>query len=195
MVKLSKKMSKTQPKAKGKILHPASREAKRQSRGMIRKEKLILTKVAHNKLEKRKCDTMYWFRTAMDEDKKSYTEAEMCELVRLYIARHDDEITQIRAGHRKGEAPKGPKANREMVLNLCQQEERQLLTGHGFEAPDLLSEAKTKSWLAWDGSLRYLDRLPVRRYIQGAASHAVECMSSALSASSKWNGKDKFVLK
>ncbi|KNC86681.1 hypothetical protein SARC_01187 [Sphaeroforma arctica JP610] len=186
------KVTKKVVQKKLKTLHPASREAKRQSRAMLRKENLIVTKVKQGKLEQRRCDTLFWFKCAIQEDTAFYTDADMCKLIELYASRHDAELAAIAASQRKGEPLKGPKNNRQMVLNLCKTEEFAALNGNGFEAPDLSTAAKTQRWRDWDGSLQFLCRLPKRRYYNQKSSQPVEVTKAAISGASKWDGKQKF---
>lgn len=98
-----------------------------------------------------------WFKDHLQPDKTQYSYEEVCELVELYIARHDEEIAKLQAANKSV-------GQQDMLRQKREQESA--LFGNGIEVPDLRQPNTVAALQAWDGELNLLPTIvqtPFRR--------------------------------
>ncbi|XP_077156089.1 translation machinery-associated protein 16 [Paroedura picta] len=146
-----------------KVIHPYSRKAAQ------------LTKEAHKQEKKEKLknekafrlsvvgDKLVWFQSHLDPNKLEYTKNEACELVEKYLHRFSDELEQIDLHN----SIKGRQARqhspRETVINQTMERERQLFEGYGLDIPDIVNGKHLKTFRHWDGDLKKLPNIKMRK--------------------------------
>ncbi|XP_036372994.1 translation machinery-associated protein 16 [Megalops cyprinoides] len=152
-----------------KVVHPYSRKAAYIARGVIkqeRKEKLKNEKALRLNAIGEK---LLWFQNQLDPAKEEYTKEDACEIIERYLHRFDTELEQIelvngikgRQGRLHG--------SRENVIKQTVERERALYEGNGFEIPDIINCKHLKTFREWNGDLKKLPNIKMRRVSPKAA--------------------------
>ncbi|XP_078731377.1 translation machinery-associated protein 16 [Lampetra fluviatilis] len=155
------KAQKAKPVAKA--VHPYSRKAAqlaREAHKQDKKEKLKTVKAVKLNLIGQKLD---WFKKNLDGDKAQYTKTEMCAVIERYLDRFAVELEQIdlvnSVAGRQGRQH-GP---RETAIRQTLQRERELYDGTGLEVPDVINGKNLRVFREWDGDLKGLPNLKMRK--------------------------------
>ncbi|KAG7458763.1 hypothetical protein MATL_G00224030 [Megalops atlanticus] len=154
-----------------KVVHPYSRKAAYIARGVIkqeRKEKLKNEKALRLNAIGEK---LLWFQSQLDPAKEEYTKQDACEIIERYLHRFDAELEQIelvngikgRQGRLHG--------SRENVIKQTVERERALYEGNGFEIPDIINCKHLKTFREWNGDLKKLPNIKMRRVSPKAAGN------------------------
>eukprot|EP00050_Salpingoeca_kvevrii_P004722 m.258124 g.258124 ORF g.258124 m.258124 type:complete len:159 (+) comp11033_c1_seq24:2915-3391(+) len=111
-----------------------------------------------------------WFRDEIEEDKPQFTEDEVCQLIDRFVHRHEAELEELQALSR--ERKMRVKPNRQDQLEHALQLEQALFRS-GFEAPDLTKPKNVARLREWNGELRFLQNIEMRKFKAPADGVAV----------------------
>ncbi|KAG0241760.1 hypothetical protein BGW41_005414 [Actinomortierella wolfii] len=143
-------------------MHPSSRRAQQVMRVVLRKDRLEQRQKERAHLNNPIAERVLWFRYAVPEEVESLTREEMHQLIGEYLARHDEELAQLKALHRPGKVR--PKAAREDLLTALIAKERKEYVS-GMEIPDFTSPKNVKILRAWDGDMNSIKRIRMIKLI------------------------------
>ncbi|NXX16117.1 TMA16 protein, partial [Podargus strigoides] len=156
------KLRKTQGgKQEKKVIHPYSRKAAQLAREAHKQEKkendVIIIKfiLVGEKLE--------WFQSHLDPSKIEYTKKEAGELIESYMCRFNAELEQIELQNSIKGRQGRQHGSRETVIKQTIERERQLYEGYGIEIPDIMNRKHLKFFREWDGDLRKLPNIKMKK--------------------------------
>lgn len=146
-----------------KVIHPYSRKAAqltREAHKQERKEKLKNEKALRLHVIGEK---LLWFQNQLDPDKKEYSKIEACGVIERYLHRFDSELEQIELLNSiKGR--QGRQHNsRENIIKQTIERETLLYQGPGLEIPDIINSKNLKIFREWNGDLKKLPNLKIRK--------------------------------
>lgn len=119
------------------MIHPSSRKAQQVMRVVLRKDRLEHRQKTRTQDSFNQAERILWFRHAVPEDVPSLTREQHHNLIKEYLARHNDEYQSLIALHRPGKVR--PKAAREDLLTAIMTKERQeYASGFGMSLHDVL---------------------------------------------------------
>ena len=88
----------------------------------------------------------------------------MLELITGMMGRFDEELEQIQLKKSIGKNRRHQHSTREDSLRQTLAAEKAEFEGCGLEMPDLGDEANYKYFLNWNGELRFVQNIKLRRY-------------------------------
>ncbi|KAJ8339739.1 hypothetical protein SKAU_G00343720 [Synaphobranchus kaupii] len=108
-------------------------------------------------------EKLLWFQSQLDPAKTEYTKQDVCDIIERYLHRFDAELEQIelvngikgRQGRLHG--------SRENVIKQTVERERALYEGNGFEIPDIINCKHLKTFSEWNGDLKKLPNIKLRK--------------------------------
>ncbi|KAK2542800.1 Tma16 [Columba livia] len=168
------KLRKTQGgKQEKKVIHPYSRKAAqlaREAHKQEKKEKLKTDKALRLSIIGEKLE---WFQSHLDPDKIEYTKKEAGELIENYMCRFNAELEQIELQNSIKGRQGRQHGSREAVIKQTIERERQLYEGYGIEIPDIMNRKHLKYFREWDGDLRKLPNIKMKKLsaMDAACSH------------------------
>ncbi|XP_015199909.1 translation machinery-associated protein 16 [Lepisosteus oculatus] len=155
------------PKGKGaaekKVVHPYSRKAAQIARGVIKQERKERQKVEKAIRLNAIGDKLLWFQNQLDPNKAEYTKKDACEIVERYLHRFDNELEQIELGNSVKGRQGRQHSSRENVIKQAIERERMQYEGYGIEIPDILNSKHLKAFREWNGDLKKLPNIKMRR--------------------------------
>ncbi|XP_032542203.1 translation machinery-associated protein 16 isoform X1 [Chiroxiphia lanceolata] len=158
------KLRKTQGgKQEKKVIHPYSRKAAQLAREVHKqekKEKLKTDKALRLSIIGEK---LQWFQSHLDPDKIEYTKKEAGELIENYMCRFNAELEQIELQNSIKGRQGRQHGSRETVIKQTIERERQLYEGYGIEIPDIMNRKHLKFFREWDGDLRKLPNIKMKK--------------------------------
>uniref|UniRef100_A0A8B9GLD6 Translation machinery-associated protein 16 n=1 Tax=Amazona collaria TaxID=241587 RepID=A0A8B9GLD6_9PSIT len=158
------KLRKTQGgKQEKKTIHPYSRKAAqlaREAHKQEKKEKLKTDRALRLSIIGEK---LQWFQSHLDPTKIEYTKKEACELIENYMCRFDAELEQIELQNSIKGRQGRQHGSRETVIKQTIERERQLYEGYGMEIPDIMNRKHLKFFREWDGDLRKLPNIKMKK--------------------------------
>ncbi|XP_005517659.1 PREDICTED: translation machinery-associated protein 16 [Pseudopodoces humilis] len=162
-------------KQEKKVIHPYSRKAAQLARDVHKqekKEKLKTDKALRLSIIGEK---LQWFQSHLDPSKIEYTKKEAGELIENYMCRFNAELEQIELQNSIKGRQGIQHASREAVIKQTIERERQLYEGYGIEIPDIMNRKHLKFFREWDGDLRKLPNIKMKKLsVRDAAfSHLV----------------------
>lgn len=110
------------------------------------------------------CEKIAWFRDNLDSDITVCTADILENLISTYLSRFDVELEQIKLKHSIGNRKNRQHASREDIINLTRKREREEYNGCGFEIPDFLNSKNLLVVRKWNGELRFLQNIKMKRY-------------------------------
>ncbi|XP_052546278.1 translation machinery-associated protein 16 [Tympanuchus pallidicinctus] len=156
------------PKTKGgkqekKAVHPYSRKAaqlareahKKDKKEKLKTEKALRLSIIGEKLQ--------WFQSHLDPNKTEYTKKEACELIEEYMERFSAELEQIELRNSIKGRQGRQHGSREAVIKQTMERERLLYEGYGIEIPDIVNSKHLKFFREWDGDLKKLPNIKMRK--------------------------------
>ncbi|KAJ8272044.1 hypothetical protein COCON_G00109030 [Conger conger] len=149
--------------AEKKVIHPYSRKAAYIAREVIKQEKKV--KLKHDKSLRLNAvgEKLLWFQSQLDPAKEEYTKQDACEIIERYLHRFDTELDQIELANgikgRQGRLH----GSRENVIKQTVERERALYEGNGFEIPDIINCKHLKTFRDWNGNLKKLPNIKMRK--------------------------------
>ncbi|XP_065490504.1 translation machinery-associated protein 16 [Caloenas nicobarica] len=188
------KLRKTQGgKQEKKVIHPYSRKAAqlaREAHKQEKKEKLKTDKALRLSIIGEKLE---WFQSHLDPDKIEYTKKEAGELIENYMCRFNAELEQIELQNSIKGRQGRQHGSREAVIKQTIERERQLYEGYGIEIPDIMNRKHLKYFREWDGDLRKLPNIKMKKLsaTDAACSHPEVADVEAKEESNKAEELDK----
>ncbi|XP_056628213.1 LOW QUALITY PROTEIN: translation machinery-associated protein 16 [Triplophysa dalaica] len=160
MPKIAKSKGKGQAE---KVVHPCSRKAGYMARAVSkheRKEKLKGEKAQRLNLIGEK---LLWFQSQLDPDKAEYSKHDACDIIERYLHRFDRELEQIElANSIKGRQGR-QHGSREAIIRQIMERERAQYEGNVFEIPDIINSKHLKTFREWNGDLKKLPNIKMRK--------------------------------
>lgn len=157
------KAPKTKKGPEQKVIHPYSRKAAqlvRETHKQEKKDKIKNVKAARLNVTGEK---LLWFQSCVDPTKTEYSKEEACEIIEKYLHRFDTELLQIElANSIKGRQGRQHEA-REAILKQTIERERLQYQENGLEIPDILNVKHLKVFREWDGDLKKLPNIKVKK--------------------------------
>ncbi|KAI5712424.1 hypothetical protein M8J75_008244 [Diaphorina citri] len=146
------------------ISHPNSRKAKQLSKqthkALSRDKSKMQTYMKQNLLGEK----LLWFQEHINPEMKEMTAETLDELIRLYLARFDEELEQIQLKHSVGQRKNRQHASREDVLVSSKKREMEEYLGCGIELVDVFIPKQLELLKSWTGELRYLPNFVLKRF-------------------------------
>ncbi|KAJ1836279.1 translation machinery-associated protein 16 [Coemansia sp. RSA 2706] len=133
--------------------HPYSRKARQISRAM--KKEAVLAKAKGDRINAAMArgQSVVWFRDRINEDdlksKKTWTMAELRELVGEYLRRNDEEIEELQL---KKKETRGLLPRETLFLQVTETEHKEARLA-GVDVPDLTNGLVVKTLRIWDGDV------------------------------------------
>nr|XP_025975986.1 translation machinery-associated protein 16 [Dromaius novaehollandiae] len=160
-------------KQEKKVIHPYSRKAaqlareahKQEKKEKLKTEKALRLSIIGEKLQ--------WFQSHLDPSKTDYTKKEAGELIENYMGRFSAELEQIELQNSIKGRQGRQHGSRETVIRQTIERERQLYEGYGIEIPDIVNSKHLKIFREWDGDLKKLPNIKMRKFSaqDAACSH------------------------
>uniref|UniRef100_A0A8D0L3M6 Translation machinery-associated protein 16 n=1 Tax=Sphenodon punctatus TaxID=8508 RepID=A0A8D0L3M6_SPHPU len=108
-------------------------------------------------------EKLLWFQSHLDPSKAEYTKKEAYELVENYLHRFNNELEQIEL-HNSIKGRQGRQhSSRETIIKQTMERERQHYEGYGIEIPDIMNSKHLKFFRDWDGDLKKLPNIKIRK--------------------------------
>jgi len=146
-----------------KLVHPNSRQATRLCAKAHRENRMDdQVKKRSQKLE-HTGDRCRWFQEHLDPDKATYTKQECCHLIDVYLGRFADELEQIGIKQSMKGRSGLQHAARHDAITRTQEAERSEYDSAGLEIPDLVNGKSLAYLRTWQGELRLLQNIKMRR--------------------------------
>uniref|UniRef100_A0A8B9PL67 Translation machinery-associated protein 16 n=1 Tax=Apteryx owenii TaxID=8824 RepID=A0A8B9PL67_APTOW len=119
-------------------------------------------------------EKLQWFQSHLDPSKADYTKKEAGELIENYMGRFNAELEQIELQNSIKGRQGRQHGSRETVIRQTIERERQLYEGYGIEIPDIVNSKHLKIFREWDGDLKKLPNIKMRKFSakDAACSHA-----------------------
>merc|ERR1712071_553976 len=154
---------KTKPGQENKLIHPKSRKTDQISREWHRQ-----VRVKNNRKETATKlsilgEKIAWFRDNLPEDLAVMTNTMTAELIEKYLARFDEEVEQIQMKNQIGHRNFRQHASREDSIAHSQQLEKQEFETCGLEIPDVMCSKNLEYLRKWDGSLKFISNISLKR--------------------------------
>ena len=155
---------------KDKIIHPKSRQATRIQKKQIRRDKVEKdVSVGATKLQSLG-NKLNWFKENLqfcqDDESDQVDSKVMLLLAEAYLSRFDEEIEQIKLKHSIG--AKGKRKHQHVsrldAIEHAMKLELDDFEGCGLEMPDLFNKKTLESFNAWNGELRFVQNIAVKRF-------------------------------
>ncbi|XP_050194282.1 translation machinery-associated protein 16 isoform X2 [Myiozetetes cayanensis] len=108
-------------------------------------------------------EKLQWFQSHLDPDKIEYTKKEAGELIESYMCRFNAELEQIELQNSIKGRQGRQHGSRETVIKQTIERERQLYEGYGMEIPDIMNRKHLKFFREWDGDLRKLPNIKMKK--------------------------------
>ncbi len=157
---------------KDKVIHPKSRKAAKMHHKEYRKIKVnSQLKTGGAKLQA-VGEKLNWFKEnfdiCLDSSESDVVDKKfMLRLAEAFLSRFNEEVEQIRLkrsiGHRGNQNQKQHRSRLD-VIELTQKTEREEFDGCGLEMPDLLDEENLKRFQDWEGELRFVQNIKLKRF-------------------------------
>ncbi|XP_030127291.1 translation machinery-associated protein 16 isoform X2 [Taeniopygia guttata] len=125
------------------------------SGGRLKTDKALRLSIIGEKLQ--------WFQSHLDPSKIEYTKKEAGELIENYMCRFNAELEQIELQNSIKGRQGRQHGSRETVIKQTIERERQLYEGYGIEIPDIMNRKHLKFFREWDGDLRKLPNIKMKK--------------------------------
>jgi len=113
-------------------------------------------------------EKLAWFRDylpAVSEDSQHISPDTVIELVEGYLSRFDDELEQIKLKNSiGGKKKKNQHSSRQDSIEFTKKRELEEFIGCGLEMPDWFDAENLKYFLEWNGELRFVQNIKLRRF-------------------------------
>ena len=127
-------------------------------------------------------DKLLWFHDSLEgilseNNTEIVTKAIMLELANGYLARFQDEVEQIKLKNSIGGKNNKRNHNRSRmdVINLTVRTETDEFNGCGLEMPDLLNKDTLSYFKEWNGELRLVQNIGVKRFRRKELTQDTTC--------------------
>ncbi|XP_033740684.1 translation machinery-associated protein 16-like [Pecten maximus] len=154
------------PKAKvgqdKKPIHPNSRKAQQLSRKASRDQRLGMKNLNTQRTELL-ADRFMWFQQNANLEEKSLKKSELASLCKKYLSRFEDELDQIDIIQNIGNRQGRQHASREAAISLTLDKEKKEFESNGLELPDLINAKNFDYFKKWNGEVKYLQNIKLRK--------------------------------
>ena len=131
-------------------------------------------------------EKLLWFHDNLegvltDENSNVVTRTMMLELANGYLTRFQQEVDQIQLKNSIGGDKKNKKdryRSRMDVINLTIETETNEFEGCGLEMPNLFDEEDFKYFKNWNGELRFLQNIGLKRFRKEQLSNDTQCLQN-----------------
>ena len=157
-----------------KVLHPKSRKVAKLNSKELRKLKIANKPTVGGQRLQILGEKLLWFHDNLqilfeDDDEQCKTainSKELIELIEAYIERNNSELEQINLKNSVGGQFKKRNHNRSRLeaIEMAKKIESEEFHGCGFEVPNLLDEENLKTFREWNGELRFVQNINLKRY-------------------------------
>ncbi|CAD0204179.1 unnamed protein product [Chrysodeixis includens] len=154
-----------------KLKHPNSRKTLKIISKIKRNEKKDQNKVGTHIKQNLLGEKILWFKERIPVGCVVMDKTQTLELITEYLARFDEELTQIALKNSVGQRKHRQHASREDIINITKNKEREEFETCGLEMPDLLDTQQMEVLRNWNGELRFLQHFKLRRI---AKKHLIE---------------------
>ena len=168
-----------------KVLHPKSRKVAKLHNKEQRKLKLSGKVSVGGQRLQILGEKLLWFQDNLqmyvDDDKKCISANELVDLIQAYIERNESELEQIKLKNSIGSGQfkkRNQYTSRQDQIELAKKTETEEFNGCGFEIPDLLNEDNFKKFIDWNGELRFVQNLKLKRFTKSFLCSFSEAKSS-----------------
>ncbi|NXA40013.1 TMA16 protein, partial [Eudromia elegans] len=160
-------------KQEKKVIHPYSRKAAQLAREAHKQEKKENDNIIINVHFILVGEKLQWFQSHLDPSKTEYTKKDVGELIENYIGRFNAELEQIELQNSIKGRQGRQHGSRETVIRQTMERERLLYEGYGIEIPDIVNTKQLKFFREWDGDLKKLPNIKMRKFSakDAACSH------------------------
>lgn len=153
-----------------KVLHPQSRKVSKLHKQESRKIKLSGNKSVGGQRLQALGEKLLWFHDNLlvafeaieDTSEKVVTKKLMLEIMEAYLARFKEELEQIRIKNSIGKNRNQHRSRLDLIQDTMKLEKDEF-EGCGLEAPDLFDAENLKYFLDWNGELRFIQNIKVKR--------------------------------
>ncbi|GLV41111.1 uncharacterized protein CBL_04635 [Carabus blaptoides fortunei] len=182
-----------------KCKHPNSRKTlaltKLIKKSSTRKKSKVVQYMKQNVI----AEKVAWFRDNLLPDVSVYTAEQTEEIINKYLLRFDEELEQITIKHSVGERKNRQHASREDMINITKKRELEEFITCGIEIPDILNPKYLEVLRKWNGELRFLQNIKLRRvskkYLQHQkSSKSTKCTNNNKPDTAPLSKKDKDTL-
>lgn len=157
------KAPKTKIKKTVKPVHPNSREAANLCWKAARDKRVSKNKGETSLKLDLLAEKLQWFQENLDYDKNTYTKKELATLTEKYLNRFQEELDQIDIVKSIGQRQGQQHISRKTAINMTTEKEKRDFEGPGFEVPDLVNGKHLEIFKKWNGELRYLQNIKLRK--------------------------------
>uniref|UniRef100_A0A803XXP0 Translation machinery-associated protein 16 n=1 Tax=Meleagris gallopavo TaxID=9103 RepID=A0A803XXP0_MELGA len=137
--------------------------SKRRKLSILTAGKLPSSRGKRAKRTRKKREKLQWFQSHLDPNKTEYTKKEACELIEEYMERFTAELEQIELRNSIKGRQGRQHESREAVIKQTMERERLLYEGYGIEIPDIVNSKHLKFFREWDGDLKKLPNIKMRK--------------------------------
>ena len=112
-------------------------------------------------------DKLIWIKENLPgllEDGAAPTKEVLLELIEGLLSRFDEELEQIEIKKSIGKNRRSQHSSREDAITLTVNTEKSDFEGCGLEMPDLLDPQNFKYFSDWNGELRYVQNIKLKRF-------------------------------
>lgn len=168
------KAAKGKASTEKKVVHPYSRKAAYMARAAIKQDKKERQKSEKAQRLNLIREKLLWFQNQLDSETTEYSKQEACNIIERYLHRFNSELEQIELVNSiKGRQGRTHGA-REAVIKQTMESERAQYEGNGFEIPDIMNTKHLKFFREWDGDLKKLPNIKMRKVSTRGVSQTVE---------------------
>ncbi|XP_060076660.1 translation machinery-associated protein 16-like [Ylistrum balloti] len=154
-----------------KPIHPNSRKAQQLTRKASRDQRLGVKNLNTQRTELL-ADRLMWFQQNVDLEKKCLKKSELASLCKKYLSRFEDELDQIDIVQHIGNRQGRQHAAREAAISMTLNKEKDEFASNGLELPDLVNAKNFEYFKQWNGEIKYLQNIKLRKI---AITDSEEC--------------------
>ncbi|XP_059156568.1 translation machinery-associated protein 16-like isoform X2 [Physella acuta] len=163
MPKVVKKSGPSREKTKDRPVHPYSRKAIQLSKQKTHDKKLEASKTNQLMKSELLAEKLLWIQEHLD-DRHVYTKQDVISLVMEYRNRFKEELEQISIVQSVGNRQQSKQhVAREAAIKMTMEEETNQFEGSGIEVPDLINKKHLEEFKKWNGELKYIQNLKLRK--------------------------------
>ncbi|GAM23491.1 hypothetical protein SAMD00019534_066660 [Acytostelium subglobosum LB1] len=176
---------------KKKTLHPLSRKAKRVTREGFRVVKKVKQVSAKNKEQTVLYHKVMWFKSKIEEQpKRVYSAREIAGFIEEYIQRNDDQLLDLEDIKRKVN-----RSNTTDLLQSLKDNETLQFNKEGYLVPDISRVAAVKWLTEWDGNMKVITNLPMKRFKAVQAEDEIETTTTTTTTTTTDNNNEDETMK
>ncbi len=152
---------------KDKVIHPNSRKANKIKAKVQRTSRLQGKSTVGGSRLQALGEKLSWFKESLEiclDDERRATPATLLSLAEAYLDRFKEEIEQIALKASIGPKRRRQHASRLDVVEHTSKLEEEEFSGCGLEMPDLLDADNFEYFLSWEGELKFVQNIKLRRF-------------------------------